>query len=42
MTMDHGVMQKQSAKRDFLDIFRMYGVGGFFLVCMIPLLGYWI
>lgn len=42
MTTDHGVMRKNSVKRDLLDIFRMYGVGGFFLICVIPLLGYWV
>jgi hypothetical protein len=36
MTMDHGVIQKRSAKNDLLDICKMYGWGG------IPLLGYWV
>ncbi len=40
MTMDHGVIQKRSAKDDLLDICKMYGWGGVFLVCVIPLLGY--
>lgn len=42
MTADHGVIRKRRVKKDLLDIVRMYGLGGVFLVCVIPLLGYWI
>ena len=41
MAMDHGVIQKQSVKNDLLNIVSMYGWGGVFLECVIPLLGCW-
>ena len=41
MTTDHGVIFKRSFKKDVIDIVRMYGLGGFFLICVIPLLGFW-
>ena len=41
MTTDHEFMIKRRNKRDVQDIIWMYIVGTLFLICVLPLAGYW-
>jgi len=41
MDTGHEFQQKRGNKQDALDVIWMYFVGAMFLICTIPLAGYW-